>query len=87
MPKPVPVLDQIAYIITKADAGDPRADGDRYRRFGLAALKPLMKPTGAMIDAAHVAVAFDNLWAINSRADFRKAVKAMMVGAMKGGNL
>ena len=71
MPKPVPVLDQIAYIITKADAGDLHADAGRYRRLGLAALQPLMKPMDAMVDAAHEAVSFYDLWAINSRADVR----------------
>jgi hypothetical protein len=76
------MLDQIAEAIAKADGGDLHADADRYRRLAVAALKPLMKPTDAMVDAAHTAVEFDNFWAINSRADFRKAVKAMVLAAM-----
>ena len=40
----------------------------------LAALKPLTRPTEAIVDAAHVAVWSDAFWAINSRADFKKAV-------------
>jgi hypothetical protein len=83
MIKPIPMLDQIAEAIAKADGGDVHADADRYRRLALAALKPLLKPTDAMVDAGHEAVEFDNLWAINSRADFRKAVRAMILVAMK----
>jgi hypothetical protein len=78
------MLDQIAQAIAKADVGDAHDDGDRYRRLALAALKPLMKPTDAMVDAAHEAVEFDNLWAINSRADFRKAVRAMVLAVTTG---
>lgn len=48
----------------------------------MAALKPLTKPTEAMVDAAHQAVSFDGAWAINSRADFRKTVRAMIRAAM-----
>ncbi len=82
MPKPTPTLDQIAEAMAKADGGGPHADADRDRRLALGVLKPLMKPTGAMVDAAHTAVEFDNLWAINSRGDFRKTVKATMLTAM-----
>jgi hypothetical protein len=82
MRKPSSMLDQIAEAITKADGGDARADPDHYRRLALTALKPLTKPTEAMIDAAHEAVWFDAYWAINSRADFRKAVRAMVLAAM-----
>jgi hypothetical protein len=31
-----------------------------------------------MVDAAHEAVWFDAFWAINSRADFKKALRAMI---------
>ena len=55
------------------------------RRLALAALKPLVKPTEHMIDAAHEAVWFDGLWAINNRRDFQKAVRAMILAAMKEG--
>ena len=40
--------------------------------------KPLTQPTDAMVDAAHEAVRFDAFWAINSRADFKKAARAMV---------
>jgi hypothetical protein len=46
-------------------------------------LRPLMDPTEAMIDAAHEVVWFDAFWAINSRADFKKAVKAMIASALQ----
>jgi hypothetical protein len=36
-----------------------------------------------MIDAAHEAVWFDAYWAINSRADFKKAVRVMIASAIK----
>lgn len=48
----------------------------------MAALKPLANPTDAMIDAAHEAVWFDAYWAINSRSDFQRAVKAMIAAAL-----
>jgi hypothetical protein len=48
-----------------------------------AALKPLTRPTEAMVNAAHEAVWFDAFWAINSRADFKKAVRAMIRAAME----
>jgi hypothetical protein len=77
------MLDQIAEAIAGADGAEVGADPDRYRRLALAALKPLVKPTGAMIDAAHEAVWSDGFWAINSRRDFQKAVRAMILTAMK----
>jgi hypothetical protein len=49
----------------------------------LAALKPLGRPTEAKVDAAHEAVWFDAFWAINSRADFKKAVRVMIRAAME----
>jgi len=77
------MLDRIAEAIARADGGDPRARHARYRQLALAALKPLTKPTDAMINAAHEAVQFDNFWAISSRRDFQKAVRAMILAAMK----
>ena len=44
----------------------------------IAALKPFARPTEAMIDEA---VWLDGFWAINGRADFEKAVRAMIRGA------
>jgi hypothetical protein len=79
------MIDQIAIAIAKADGADLRADPARYRRLALAALKPLAQPTATMIDAAHEAVWFDNYWAINSRRDFQKAVRAMIRAAMDDG--
>jgi hypothetical protein len=49
----------------------------------LAALKPLPRPTEAMVDAAHEAVWFDAFWTIKSRAAFKKAVRAMIRAAME----
>ena len=34
-----------------------------------------------MIDAAHKAASFDDMWAINSRRDFKRAVKAMFAAS------
>jgi hypothetical protein len=36
-----------------------------------------------MVGAAHEAVWFDAFWAINDRADFKKAVRAMIRAAME----
>ena len=56
------------------------------RRLAVAALQSLERPTEHMIDAAHEAVSFDDQWAINSRRDFRKAVRGMILAAMKEGD-
>jgi len=71
------MVDQAARAISKADGAEFESDPARYRRLALAALKPLTRPTEAMVDAAHEAVWFDAFWAINSRADFKKAVRAI----------
>ncbi len=75
------MVELIGRAIAGADGTDSQADVDRYRRLALAALEPLAKPTEAMIDAAHEAASFDAHWAINSRRDFRRAVKAMIAQA------
>ena len=59
-----------------AAAKDDRAAGDT--RMADAVIAELAKPTDAMIDAAYEAVRFDVAWAINSRRDFSKAVRAMV---------
>jgi hypothetical protein len=76
------MIDRIGRAIAEADGGDFQADSTRYRRLAVAALKPLARPTDAMIDAAHKAVWFDAYWAINSRSDFKKAVRAMITAAV-----
>jgi hypothetical protein len=81
----MPMIDQIADAIAKADGADFHADPARYRRLALAALRPLAKPTETMIDAAHEAVWSDAYWAINNRRDFQRAVRAMIAAAMKEG--
>ena len=75
------MFNQIARAMTKADGANFDSDPTRDRRLALAALKPLSRPTEAMVDAAHEAVSFDGFWAINCRADFRKAVRAMIRSA------
>ena len=69
--------------IAKADGACFESNAPRYRKLALAALKPLARPTGAMVDAAHAAVWFDAFWAINSRADFKKTVRAMIRAAIE----
>ena len=75
----VSLVDQVGTAIAKADG---ESDPARYRMLALAALKPLTRPTEAMVDAAHEVVWFDAFWAINSRADFKRAVRAMIRAAM-----
>jgi hypothetical protein len=53
-------------------------DAGRYNRIADAVIAEFAKPTDAMIDAAYEAVRVDQAWAINSRGDFVKAVKAMV---------
>jgi len=83
--KPASMVDRIAQALAEADGEAVDADPGRYRRLALASLEPLMVPTEAMIDAAHEAVQFDAAWAINSRRDFRRAVRAMITRAKTEG--
>ena len=76
------MIDQIGMAIAKTDGAAFEDDPARFRRLALAALEPLTRPTEAMVDAAHEAVWSDAYWAINSRADFKKAVRAMVLAAM-----
>ena len=76
------MVDQVGTAIVKADGINFESDPARYRRLALAALGPLVRPTEAMVDAAHEAVWSDAFWAINSRADFKRAVRAMIRAAM-----
>ena len=76
------MIEQIARAIATADGAEFEGDPTRFRRLALAALQPLTRPTDTMVDAACEAVSFDGAWAINSRADFRKAVRAMIQAAM-----
>jgi hypothetical protein len=78
------MIDRIGRAIAKADGATFGSDPARYQRLALAALKALTRPTEAMVDAAHEAVWFDAFWAINTRADFKKAVRAMILAAMAG---
>ena len=77
------MIDLVAQAIAAADGTEFQVDPAKYRRLALAALGPLGKPTEAMVDAAHEAASFDAQWAINSRRDFRRAVKAMIVQAQR----
>ena len=76
------MADQIGRAIAAADQAKFEDDPGRYRRRALAALKPLTRPTEAMVDAAYEAVRFDEHWAVDSRRDFKKAVRAMIRAAM-----
>ena len=80
------MIEQVAKAIAKADGGRFEDDPRRFRRIALAALRPLARPTKTMVDAAHAAVEFDAFWAINSRADFKKGVRAMIQAAIEDGH-
>ena len=75
------MVDRIAHAIAEADGANFQAEPARYRRLAEAVLRPLANPTDAMIDAAHKAASFDDLWAVNSRRDFKRAVKAMLAAS------
>jgi hypothetical protein len=81
---PASMVEQVATAIANADGSRFEDDPGRFRRLALAALRPLARPTDAMVDAAHAAAEFDGYWAINSRADFKKAVRAMIQAAIEG---
>ena len=82
--KTTDIVDIVGKAIAAADGGRFAADRARYRLLAVAAIRPLAKPTEAMVDAAHEAVWFDAHWAINNRRDFEKAVKAMITEATRG---
>ena len=77
------MLDIVARAIADADGADFDSNRDRYRQLAQAALQPLARPTKGMIYAAHAAVEFDAMWAINTNRDFARAVKAMIEAAVK----
>ncbi len=81
--KKTDMVDVVGKAIAVADGGSFAADRARYRRLAVAAIRPLAKPTKAMVDAAHEVVWFDAFWAINSRRDFKRAVKAMIAEAAR----
>jgi hypothetical protein len=62
--------ERAACAAAKADCAAGDADH--------AVIAEFAKPTDAMIDSAYEAVRFDEAWAINSRRDFSKAVRAMV---------
>ncbi len=78
------MIDIFGRAIAEADRQRYDTDRARYRRLAVAAIRPLAEPTEAMVDAAHEAVWFDAYWATNSRQDFKRAVKAMIVEATRG---
>ena len=88
MPRPASsstsMLDQVARAVATADGTQFENDPARYRKLALAALRPLAKPTEEMVDAAYEAVRFDEHWAVNSRRDFRKGARAMILAAIDG---
>jgi hypothetical protein len=77
------MVEQIAGAIAKADDTRFEDDPERFRKLALAALKMMLRPTEDMIDAAYETVRFDEHWAVNSRRDFRKAGRAMILAAQK----
>src|SRR3954454_15369713 len=79
--EPESMLDVVGRAL--AEGADFKSEQDRYRRLALAALRPLAQPTKGMIYAAHAAVEFDALWAINTSQDFARAVEAMIEAVMK----
>ncbi len=46
------MIDQVGEALARAENGNFATDAARYRRLALAALKPLTRPTEAMVDAA-----------------------------------
>ncbi|MBA3517757.1 MAG: hypothetical protein H0T75_08985 [Rhizobiales bacterium] len=70
--------ERAARAVAKAARGCAADDVDRYARMADAVIAEFAKPTDAMIDAAYEAVRFDEAWAINSRRDFIKGIKAMV---------
>jgi hypothetical protein len=74
------MIEQIARAT--ADGARFEDDPEWLHRLAVEALTPLARPSEAMVDAALQAVWFDAFWAINSRRDFTKAVRVMMLAAI-----
>jgi len=74
--------ERAARVVAKVARGSAADNADRYIRMADAVIAEFAKPTDAMIDAAYEAARFDEAWAINSRRDFVKAVKAMVRHAL-----
>ena len=74
--------ERAARAVTKVARGSAADNTDQYTRMADAVIAEFAKPTDVMIDAAYEAVRFDEAWAINSRRDFVKAVKAMVRTAL-----
>ena len=74
--------ERAARAVAKVSPECAADDVDRYNRIADAVIAEFAKPTDAMIDTAYEAVRFDEAWAINSRRDFVKAVKAMVKTAL-----
>ena len=75
-----------ALAVAKVARGSESDNADRHIRMADAVIAEFAKPTEDMIDAAYEAVRFDEAWAINSRRDFVKAVKAMVRSALGKGS-
>jgi hypothetical protein len=52
----------------QANGTDPDTDPTRFRKLALATLKTLVRPTEAMLDAAHEAVWSGACWAMTQAA-------------------
>ncbi len=79
------MVELMGHALAEAEGANFNDNAARYRGLALAALKPLARPTEAMIDAAYEAVWFDAQWAINNRRDFARAVRAMITAAINEG--
>jgi hypothetical protein len=70
--------ERAAGAVAKIARGSDANNADLYTRMADAVIAEFARPTDAMIDAAYEAVRFDEAWAINSRRDFVKALKAIV---------
>ena len=75
------MVDQVGKAIAKADGACFESSAS-LPKVGIGGAEAADPPTEAMVDAAHKAVWSDAFWAINSRADFKRAVRAMIRAAM-----
>jgi hypothetical protein len=76
------MVDPVGQAIATAHGADFESEPLHYRWLAHAALIPLTRQTEAMVDAAHEPLWFVGFWAISRRADFKKAVRAMIQAAM-----
>ena len=74
--------NRVARAVENSYRGAADDDAGRWVRIADKVIMEFARPTDAMIDAVYEANRFDEAWAINSRRDCVKAIRAMVRAAL-----